>query len=369
MSMNKNYLDEYRDPAIVKTLASAMQRLVTQPWTIMEVCGGQTHSIIKHALDQLLPDSVELVHGPGCPVCVTATEVIDHAITIAMRPEVIFTSFGDMLRVPGSHLSLLSARARGADVRVVYSPLDAVDIARQNPQREVVFLGVGFETTAPINAMAVHAAHREGLGNFSMLVSQVMVPPAIEAILAAPANRVQGFLAAGHVCAITGYEEYPRLAQQYRAPIVIAGFEPVDIMQGLLHCLRQLEAGEYRVENQYQRVVREKGNPQARGLMAEMFAVVDKRWRGLGLILQSGLALNERYRHYDAAVRFPAEIQLCADNEKCISGTILQGLAKPSACPAFGRECTPEHPLGATMVSSEGACAAYYQYRLPEETA
>lgn len=363
VSNTMKYLDEYRDPDTVRQLARAIQKQVSRPWTIMEVCGGQTHSIIKHALDQLLPEQVELVHGPGCPVCVTSSEVIDHAIAIALRPEVIFCSFGDMVRVPGSSLSLLGARARGADVRVVYSPLDAVGIAREHADRQVVFFAVGFETTAPINAMAAQLAHRESLDNFSLLVSQVLVPPAMEAILAAPENRVQGFLAAGHVCAITGYQAYPRLAQQYRVPIVVTGFEPVDIMQGVLLCLRQLEAGEHRIENQYPRVVRPEGNTAARALMEEMFEVVDQSWRGLGLIANSGLGLNSKYRHYDAARRFPATIPVCKAHEKCISGTILQGLAKPSACSAFGVECTPEHPLGATMVSSEGACAAYYQYR------
>lgn len=363
ISKAMKYIDEYRNPDTVRQLAAAIHNEATQAWTIMEVCGGQTHSIIKHALDQLLPEQVELVHGPGCPVCVTCAEVIDHAIAIALRPEVIFCSFGDMLRVPGSELSLLSARARGADVRVVYSPLDAVNIAREHADRQVVFFAVGFETTAPINAMAAQLAHRQGLDNFSLLVSQVLVPPAMEAILSAQGSRVQGFLAAGHVCAITGYEAYPRLAQQYRVPIVVSGFEPVDIMQGILLCIRQLEAGEFRVENQYQRVVRLQGNTEALALMEEMFEVIDQPWRGLGVIPDSGLALNKKYRHYDAACRFPASIPAGKDHEKCISGTILQGLAKPAACPAFGRECTPEHPLGATMVSSEGACAAYYQYR------
>lgn len=358
-----NYLEEFRDPALVARLADTLRTETTGQWTIMEVCGGQTHSIIKHALDQLLPSGIQLVHGPGCPVCVTPTEIIDHAIEIALREETILCSFGDMLRVPGSDNSLLGARARGADVRTVLSPLDAVQLAADHPQKQVVFFAVGFETTAPVNALAVQLAHRKHLDNFSLLVSQVLVPPAIEAILSAQGNRIQGFLAAGHVCSITGYEAYPELCDKYQVPIVVTGFEPVDIMQGVLLCLRQLEAGTHRVQNQYRRVVKRAGNARAREMLEQTFEVVDQRWRGLGLIASSGLALNNNYRDFDAARRFPATRIQSVTDTRCISGSILQGLAKPDDCPAFGSVCSPEHPLGATMVSSEGACAAYYRYR------
>jgi hydrogenase expression/formation protein HypD len=357
------YVDEYRDPDTVRRVAAQIAATITQPQVIMEICGGQTHSIVKHALDQLLPEQLELVHGPGCPVCVTPAGSIDHAIEIALRPDSILCSFGDMLRVPGSDLSLLAARARGADVRTVYSPLQALDIAAENPRRQVVFFAVGFETTAPVNAMAALLARDRGLGNFSLLVSQVLVPPAMEAILSAPGNRVQGFLAAGHVCSVTGYQDYQRLAARYRTPIIVTGFEPVDILLGVLHCLRQLEAGDYRVENQYRRVVRKAGNPQAWEAVTRAFQVVDRDWRGLGVIPASGLGLRDAYRDLDAARRFPRAGDCGHDHERCMSGTILQGRARPLDCPAFGTECTPEHPLGATMVSSEGACAAYYQYR------
>lgn len=358
-----NHVDAYRDPERVRNLARAIGDCVTRPWTVMEICGGQTHSIIRHGLDQLLPAEVELVHGPGCPVCVTSPRVIDRAVSIAFLPDTILCSFGDMLRVPGGELSLLAARARGADVRVVLSPLEALELAAANPQRQVVFLAVGFETTAPVVAMAARLALERGVENFSLLISHVLVPPAMEAILGARDNRIQGFLAAGHVCAVTGYEAYHAIASRHRTPVVVTGFEPVDILQGLLHCVRQLERGEYRAENQYRRAVRERGNDSALRVMAETFEVVDQDWRGLGSIPASGLALKGPYRVLDAARRFPAADQPPAPDNGCISGTILQGLAKPPQCSAFGTRCTPEHPLGATMVSSEGACAAYYQYR------
>ena len=361
-----NHLDEYRDPVRVQQLARAISDCVTRPWTVMEICGGQTHSIIRHSLDKLLPEQVELVHGPGCPVCVTPAQVIDHAVAIAFQTNITLCSFGDMLRVPGARLSLLSARARGADVRTVYSPLDAVELAAADPRRQVVFLAVGFETTAPVVALAANLALDRGLENFSLLVSHVLVPPAMEALLGAADSRIQGFLAAGHVCAVTGYEDYHAIAARHRTPVVVTGFEPVDILQGLLECLRLLESGDYRVANQYRRAVREQGNTAARDVMAETFEVVDQQWRGLGLIPRSGLALRGRFRALDAARRFPAAATNPACDQRCISGSILQGLAKPPQCPAFGTACTPEHPLGATMVSSEGACAAYYQYRAQE---
>ncbi len=357
------FLDEYRDAEGAKRFAEAIQRVVTRPWTIMEVCGGQTHAIVKFGIDELLPTEVTLVHGPGCPVCVTPLELIDKAIEIAARDDVIFCSFGDMLRVPGSRRDLLAAKAGGGDVRIVYSPLDAVKIARENPAREVVLFAVGFETTAPANAMAVRQAARGGLRNFTVLVSHVLVPPAMEAILSSPENRVQGFLAAGHVCAIMGFEEYAPLAERYHVPIVVTGFEPLDILHGVLMCVQQLESGRAEVENQYTRCVRREGNVTAQQIVSEVFGIVPRKWRGMGEIARSGLGLREAFAAFDAELRFGVAEYTAEESGECISGLILQGLKKPHECPAFGLRCTPEHPLGATMVSSEGACAAYYRYR------
>ncbi|HEX7654285.1 MAG TPA: hydrogenase formation protein HypD [Verrucomicrobiae bacterium] len=357
------FLDEYRDGKLVRQLAAEIQHLVTRPWTIMEVCGGQTHAIVKFGIDELLPRNLTLIHGPGCPVCVTPLEVLDQAFQIAARPEVIFTSFGDMLRVPGSCTDLQAIKARGGDVRMVYSPLDAVKLAEQNPGREVVFFGVGFETTAPTTAMAVYHAARKGLKNFSLLISHVLVPPAIEALMASPDCRVQAFLAAGHVCTVMGYEEYFPLAERYHIPIVVTGFEPLDILEGVLLVVQQLESGQARVKNQYARSVRREGNPAAQQIMREVFQVVPRKWRGLGEIPQSGLGFSPAYQIYDAARRFGVADRPVPEPADCIAGQILQGLKKPHQCPAFGKRCTPEHPLGATMVSTEGACAAYYRYR------
>ncbi len=357
------YVDEYRDAALVHTLADAVARAATRPWTIMEICGGQTHAIVKFGLDDLLPPAITLVHGPGCPVCVTSADLIDAAVELALRPGVILCSFGDMLRVPGNGIDLLTAKARGGDVRIVYSPLDAVGLARENPARPVVFFAVGFETTAPANAMAVLRAERERLDNFSILTSHVLVPPAMRAILGSPDNRVQGFLAAGHVCTIMGTAEYGPIARDHRAPIIITGFEPVDILEGILLCVRQLEAGRAEVANAYSRAVRSDGNVHARQLVERVFEVSDRDWRGLGVIPRSGLAVRPEYAAYDAARRFPRVAAPAAAPTECISGEIMRGIRKPHQCPAFGTRCTPEHPLGAPMVSSEGACAAYHRYR------
>jgi hydrogenase expression/formation protein HypD len=357
------FLDEYRDGAGARQLAEAIGRVVTRPWTVMEICGGQTHAIVKFGIDTLLPPAVTLIHGPGCPVCVTPLELIDKALEIAARPEVIFCSFGDMLRVPGSHRDLLAVKAAGGDVRIVYSPLDAVKLARARPDRQVVFFAVGFETTAPANALAVCQARQQGLTNFSLLVSHVLVPPAMEAILASPQNRVQGFLAAGHVCSVMGCAEYEPIARKYRVPIVVTGFEPLDILQGLRQCLTQLEAGRAEVENQYRRAVRAEGNRPAQALLREVFQVVPRKWRGVGEIPRSGLGLAPAYAAFDAELRFGVATHTAEEPSECLSGLILQGVRKPHDCPAFGTRCTPEHPLGATMVSSEGACAAYYRYR------
>jgi len=361
------HLDDYRDSGSVRRLAEAIAGAVTRPWTIMEVCGGQTHSIVRFGLDTLLPEGITLVHGPGCPVCVTPAHLIDAAIAIARRPGVILCSFGDMLRVPGTKDDLFRAKSEGADVRVVYSPMDALQMAVANPEREVVFFAVGFETTAPANSMAVHQAKARGVKNFSILCSHVLVPPAMEAVLSAPDNRVQGFLAAGHVCAVMGWEEYIPIAQRYRVPIVITGFEPVDILQGVLLCVRQLEEGRSEVENGYSRWVRREGNATGRQLISEVFRIIPREWRGIGGIPESGLGLSEAYEVFDALRRFevPENPALEADSG-CISGLILQGRRKPEQCPHFGTRCTPEHPLGATMVSDEGACAAYHRYRRTE---
>ena len=357
------YIDEYRDPQVAREYAAALARVATRPWSIMEVCGGQTHAIVRFGIDQLLPQGITLAHGPGCPVCVTPLEVIDKAHEIARRPGVIFASFGDMLRVPGSRGDLLTAKAQGADVRIVLSPLDAVQLARDNPAREVVFLGVGFETTAPATALAIAAADRGNLRNFFMLVSHVLVPPAMEAILSSPNNTVQGFLAAGHVCAVMGWRDYEPLAKKYGVPIVVTGFEPLDILQGIYMCVKQLEEGRAEVENQYSRAVRREGNLPARELIGEIFRVVPRQWRGIGEIGASGLGLRERYARFDAELRFGVAGVRVEEPAECMSGLILQGVSKPQECPAFATRCTPERPLGATMVSSEGACAAYYRYR------
>ena len=357
------YIDEYRDAAAARGYSEALHRLVTREWTIMEVCGGQTHAIVKFGVDELLPPQLTLVHGPGCPVCVTPLELIEKSIEIASTPGVIFCSFGDMLRVPGKSRDLLAVKAQGGDVRIVYSPMDALKIARENPSRQVVFFAVGFETTAPANAMSVFQAARLGVGNFSLLVSHVLVPPAMEAILSSAGNRVQGFLAAGHVCTVMGFTEYEPIAERYRVPIVVTGFEPLDILQGVYMSVRQLEEGRAQVENQYTRSVRRQGNQAAMNLIREVFRVVPRKWRGVGEIPHSGLGLREKYAAFDAETRFGVGHQKVEEPSECISGLVLQGIKKPHDCPAFGTVCTPEHPLGATMVSSEGACAAYYRYR------
>ena len=356
------YVDEYRDADVARALARRIAETATRPWVLMEVCGGQTHSIVRYGIDRMLPEKVELVHGPGCPVCVTSLEMIDRAHAIARQPGVIFTSFGDMLRVPGSRGDLLRLRSQGADVRVVYSPLDAVTIARENPAKRVVFFGIGFETTAPANAMAVFQAKKQGVKNFSMLVSHVLVPPSIAAILQAPGNRVQGFLGPGHVCAVMGYREYEALSDTFRVPIVVTGFEPVDLLEGVWMAVKQLEESRAGVENQYRRCVTREGNRPARDLIFEVFEVSDRKWRGVGSIPKSGYRLRYEYREHDAEKLFEVEEIETAESSACISGLILRGLKKPSDCPAFGKACTPQTPLGATMVSAEGACAAYYQY-------
>ena len=357
------YIDEFNDPELAKRLLEDIHQTVTQPWALMEVCGGQTHSIIRHGIDQLIPDKIEMIHGPGCPVCVTPLELIDKALEIASRPDVIFCSFGDMLRVPGSGRDLFQVKSAGGDVRVVYSPLDALKLARENPDKQVVFFGIGFETTAPPNAMTVYQAKRLGVANFSMLVSHVRVPPAIEAIMTSPSCRVQGFLAAGHVCSVMGTEEYPPLAEKFQIPIVVTGFEPLDILEGIRRTVGQLERGEHEVENAYGRVVLPEGNPAARALVEDVFQVTDRGWRGIGVIPDSGWQLAEKYREFDAEYRFDVTDIDTEESSVCRSGEVLQGLIKPHECAAFGKECTPRNPLGATMVSSEGACAAYYLYR------
>jgi hydrogenase expression/formation protein HypD len=356
------YLDEYRDTEAARRLTAAIARTVTRPWTIMEVCGGQTHTIVKYGLDRILPEGLELVHGPGCPVCVTSLEMIDRAHAIASRPDIIFCSFGDMLRVPGSRGDLLQLKSRGSDVRVVYAPLDAVNLAAAHPERRVVFFAIGFETTAPPNAMAVWLAKRRRLSNFSLLVSHVLVPPAITAILQAPGNRVQGFLGPGHVCTVMGCTEYEPIARRYRVPIAISGFEPIDMLEGVLRVVQQLESGRAEVENPYSRVVRREGNPASKKLIEEVFEACDRKWRGVGLIPKSGYKLRYEYRDYDAERLFEVDDLETQESAVCISGQILKGLKKPHECPAFGKECTPQTPLGATMVSAEGACAAYYTY-------
>jgi hydrogenase expression/formation protein HypD len=356
------YLSEYRDGALARGLIARIAATATRRWTLMEVCGGQTHTIVRQGLDELLADAVEMIHGPGCPVCVTPLEQIDKALALAARPDVIFTSFGDMLRVPGSSCDLLQVRARGGNVRVVYSPLDALELAVRNPEREVVFFAVGFETTAPANAMAVWRARQLGVRNFSVLVSHVTVPPAMTAILDSPDNRVQGFLAAGHVCAVMGWTEYEPIAARYRVPIVVTGFEPLDILEGILLAVRQLESGRHEVENQYVRSVRREGTRPAQELVRSVFRLADRQWRGIGTIPRSGLALREEYADFDAELRFGLGAMTVREPEECRAGDVLRGNLKPPQCSAFGVRCTPEHPLGAPMVSTEGACAAYYNY-------
>ncbi len=357
------YLDEFRDPGLAEHLFAEIERITTRHWAIMEVCGGQTHSIIRNGIDQLLPERIELIHGPGCPVCVTPLAMIDKALEIAARPEVIFCSFGDMLRVPGSRRDLFQVRSEGGDVRVVYSPLDAVNLAEDNPDREVVFFAIGFETTAPANAMAVHQAAKRGLKNFSVLVSHVLVPPAIEVIVTSPTNRVDAFLAAGHVCSVMGTWQYGPLVEKHRIPIVVTGFEPLDVLEGIRRVVVQLESGRAELDNAYQRVVSQAGNVPAQNMVEDVFALCDRRWRGIGEIPLSGWCLSERYRDFDAELRFDVAGLDAPESKLCHSGEVLQGMIKPNQCPAFGKECTPRSPLGATMVSSEGACAAYYQYR------
>jgi hydrogenase expression/formation protein HypD len=357
------FVDEYRDPAAVSAVADRIARSVSRPWTIMEVCGGQTHAIVRHGLDELLPDGVQLIHGPGCPVCVTPAEVLDLAHRIAARPEVVFCTFADMLRVPGSMTDLYAVKAAGGDVRAVLSPLDALAVAEREPAREVVFFAVGFETTAPATALALAQARQRGLRNFSALVTHVRVPPALAAILTQPGNRVQGFLAAGHVCAVMGTMEYDGIARAFGVPIVVTGFEPIDILDGIARCIAQLEAGRAQVENAYPRAVQRGGNVHAQALMTEVFEVGERHWRGLGAIAASGLVLRSDYARFDAELRFGSPEPPADEAGPCISGAILTGQRRPTDCPAFGTRCTPEHPLGATMVSGEGACAAYYRYR------
>ena len=356
------YIDEYRDPDLARGLLGKIEEAVTKPWAIMEICGGQTHSIIRNGIDQLLPDTIRLIHGPGCPVCVTPLETLDRALSVVSRPEVILASFGDMLRVPGSRGDLLQARSEGADIRVVFSSLEALRIARENPQKEVVFLAVGFETTAPGNALAVKLAAKEGLRNFSELVSQFMVPPAMQAILSSDKRMVQGFLAAGHVCTVTGYDAYEPIAKKFQVPIVPTGFEPVDILSGILRVVMMLESGESGVVNEYGRVVSREGNPGAKNTVNEVFQVADRQWRGIGVIPQSGLQLREEYSAFDAEIKFDVAHIQPEESPLCRSGEVLQGLITPDACPVFSTQCTPVNPLGAPMVSGEGACAAYYKY-------
>jgi hydrogenase expression/formation protein HypD len=356
------YLTEFRNGEIAQRMAREIHQVATRPWKIMEVCGGQTHSIIKNGIDQMLPEGIEMVHGPGCPVCVTPLVLIDKALAIAAQPGVIFCSFGDMLRVPGTESDLFQVKGHGGDVRVVYSPLDAVELAAKNPDRQVVFFGVGFETTAPANAMSVYLAKRRGIKNFSLLVSHVLVPPAVEAIMSSPGNQVQGFLLAGHVCSVMGYWEYPPIAEKYQIPLVVTGFEPLDLLEGIRRCVVQLEAGRYEVENAYPRIVSYDGNQAAQKLLHEVFEVTDRAWRGIGVIPRSGWRLSKAYREFDAEERFRISGIHTEESKLCRSGDVLRGAIKPAECAAFGKECTPRHPLGATMVSSEGACAAYFNY-------
>lgn len=357
------FIDEYRDPKLARALVGEIASTVTRPWVLMEICGGQTHTLMRYGIDELLPPQLEVVHGPGCPVCVTPLEIIDQAVAIAAMPGVTLVSYGDMLRVPGSTSDLFRVKAEGGDVRVAYSPMDAVAIARQNPDRQVVFFAVGFETTAPANAMAVWQAKREGLANFSMLVSHVLVPPAVRLLLGFPDNRVQGFIAPGHVCAVMGYTEYEELARDFRVPFVVGGFEPLDLLEAILMLVRQLEQGRAEVENQYVRSVTREGNTAARNRMFEVFEIGDRKWRGIGPIPASGYRLRAEYAAFDAERRFHVQATRVEEPSECIAARVLQALAKPIDCPAFGTRCTPQTPLGAPMVSSEGACAAYYRFR------
>lgn len=356
------FLSEYRDPELVREYVEELHRITTRPWTLMEICGGQTHSLVKNGILDMLPDKITMVHGPGCPVCVTSVSVIDEAIYLAEQPNVILCSFGDMLRVPGSKKSLLELKATGADIRILYSPLEAVELAKQNPDKQVVFFAVGFETTAPANALSVVHAALQKIPNYSILASHVLVPPAMEAILSDKENQIDAFLAAGHVCTIMGMEEYYPVAEKYRIPIVVTGFEPVDLLQGIVMAVRQLEKGEYVVENQYARSVQREGNQMAQQTIRKVFEVSDRTWRGIGPIPLSGYEVNDVYKQYNARVKFSIDIPLAEENKECISGAIMKGLQKPKQCPNFGTKCKPEHPLGAPMVSSEGACAAYYHY-------
>lgn len=364
------YLSEYRDPELVKQYLGQIHHFTTKPWKLMEICGGQTHSLVKNGILEMLPEKITMVHGPGCPVCVTPISIIDEAIYLAQQPNVIICSFGDMLRVPGTKKSLLEIKAEGADVRILYSPLEAVLLAKQNPDKEVVFFAVGFETTAPANALSVIQAHKTGLKNYSILASHVLVPPAMEALLSDEENQIDAFLAAGHVCTIMGMDEYYPIAEKFQTPIVITGFEPVDLLQGILMAIQQLENGEYKVENQYTRYVQREGNCLAKETMEEVFSITDRMWRGIGTIPQSGYEVNEQYKLYNARVKFALNMPVTEENKDCISGAIMKGLKKPFQCPNFGTACKPEHPMGAPMVSTEGVCAAYYYYasvNQPEE--
>ncbi len=357
------FISEYRDPHAVKTGIERILQIATRKWTIMEICGGQTHALLQYGMDQLLEEKINLLHGPGCPVCVTPLNMIDKAIALAQLPDAIFTSFGDMLRVPGSTQDLISVKARGADIRIVYSPMDTLELAKQNPDKQIIFFAVGFETTAPAVAMAVWQAYEQNIPNLSFLVSHVRVPPAIELLLSSPHNTIQGFLAAGHVCTVMGYHEYEPIVKKFKIPIVVTGFEPVDLLQGIYLCVKQLERGQSKIENPYSRSVSREGNTSARELMQRIFKITDRDWRGIGTIQNSGLELELDFQHLDAERRFQINTEPVTEPDICISGLVLQGTHKPDQCPAFGTECTPDHPLGATMVSSEGACAAYYHYR------
>lgn len=356
------YLSEYRDPELARKYLNEIQKTATRPWSIMEVCGGQTHSLVKHGIIDVLPDEITMIHGPGCPVCVTPLELIDQALFLARQENVILCSFGDMLRVPGSQKSLLQAKAEGADIRILYSPLEAVKLAAENPEREVVFFAVGFETTAPANALSVIHAHRQGVQNYSLLTSHVLVPPAMEAVINDPESHIDAFLAAGHVCTIMGMDEYFPIVEKYDIPIVVTGFEPVDILHGILMTVRQLENGQANLENQYSRVVRPEGNPAAQQAVSEVFAIDDRAWRGIGVIPQSGYELQPTYAQYDAKRKFTIDIKKVDEPQSCLAGQVLKGIIKPHQCPEFGKRCTPKDPLGAPMVSSEGACAAYYHF-------
>lgn len=356
------HLTEYRDPELVQQYLQEIRQVTTRPWKLMEICGGQTHSLVKHGLLDLLPSEITMVHGPGCPVCVTPVSIIDEAIYLAQQPNVIVCSFGDMLRVPGSKKSLLEVKAEGADVRILYSPLEAVQLAVDNPDKEIVFFAVGFETTAPANALSIVHANRSHVSNYSILASHVLVPPAMEALLSDDENQIDGFLAAGHVCTIMGMEEYYPIVEKYKIPIVVTGFEPVDLLQGILMVIKQLETGKYELENQYARYVQREGNKLAQQTLQEVFSVSDRMWRGIGTIPQSGFEVNESYRMYNSRIKFNLDLPVAEENKECISGDIMKGLKKPAQCPHFGKACKPEHPLGAPMVSSEGACAAYYHY-------